>query len=117
MKVKNEKGFIRFELERHDLHFLLLNFADKFLDNEPAISALKKYRESLEPEDYSLVLNYLGVNQISIWLDFDDALKLSDDLVEELFPNVPEKPKVKLARICVDCHACYISERKGHHCA
>lgn len=116
MKVSNNQGFVRFELERQDVHFLLLQFADKFLNNKSAIASLKKYQESLDQEDYSTVLEIFGVSQVGIWMDFDDALKLSDDLVEALFPTEVEKPKLNLARICVKCHAGYISEQKGHNC-
>jgi hypothetical protein len=116
MKVNNNQGFIRFELERQDVHFLLLQFADKFINNKSAIAALKKYQESLEPEDYSTVLEIFGINQVGIWMDFDDALKLSDDLVAALFPDEIEQPKLKLARVCVYCHEGYISTESKHDC-
>lgn len=115
MKIENNNGFIRFQLERSDLYFILLRFADRFIDNSKNQKALKKFQETLEPEDFTRVIEILGVHDISIWMEFDEALTFSDDLVEKLFPN-SEESHLQLARICVDCHQGYISNKKGHDC-
>jgi hypothetical protein len=115
VKIKPVKGQFRITFDRQDWSFALLALA-KYLEEPQNQEVLQHWRNNLDERSWDLLDNAMSLSAIPIYLERDQALAFSDDLVEALFPPVKAKTKhLKLARICVDCQSGYVAEEAGHN--
>ena len=81
------------------------------------ISIEKSWSINLDERSWDLIDDAFNLTELPVYLDRNDALAFSDDLVDALFPPVKNKSKhLKIARICVDCQTGYVAEEAGHNC-
>lgn len=116
MKIKPVKGQFRITFDRQDWSFALLALA-KYLEEPKNQEILQHWRKNLDERSWDLLDNAMNLTSIPIYLDRDQALAYSDDLVDALFPPIKEKNNhLKIARVCTYCQQAYISEAKckGH---
>lgn len=116
MKIKSVKGQFRITFDRQDWSFALLALA-KYLEEPKNQEILQHWRNNLDESSWDLLDNAMNLSDIPVYLERDQALAFSDDLVDALFPPVKIKTKhLKMARICVDCQSGYVAEEAGHNC-
>lgn len=116
MKIKPVKGQFRITFDRQDWSFALLALA-KYLEEPKNQEILQHWRNNLDESSWNLLDNAMNLSDIPVYLERDQALAFSDDLVDALFPPVKTKTKhLKMARICVDCQSGYVAEEAGHDC-
>lgn len=116
MKAKSKDGQIKITFNRQDWAFPLLALA-KMVESDKHREILEHWRNNLDERSWDLIDDAFNLTELPVYLDRNDALAFSDDLVDALFPPVKTKSKhLKIARICVDCQAGYVAEEAGHNC-
>lgn len=109
MKVKAVDGLMRVTLDRQDWSYLLLAICRR-LDEPKSTQVIKHWRNTLDEHSWDLVMDYFELTDIPVYIDRDEALKFSDDLVDALFPPTKKKKHLKIAKICVNCQQAYFTE-------
>lgn len=116
MKIKSVKGQFKITFDRQDWAFPLLALA-KMVESDKHREILEHWRTNLDERSWDLIDDAFNLTELPVYLDRNDALAFSDDLVDALFPPVKTKSKhLKMARICVDCQIGYVAEEAGHNC-
>ena len=117
------KDAICFYLHKKDWELILVQMLNRIVANREEFDSLvNDYQDSLMLREIDAIREFLELDSATIVVDRTEALKLSDNLVDALFPRdasvvpsdwQPEKPKLKLITICVQCHKAKI---KGETC-
>jgi hypothetical protein len=115
MKVKKWDDNLRFTLDKNEVGLLLIAILRKIEDPKTS-ELIGLWQASGTSLDWNNLLENLNLGDVPFYVNHVDGLALSDDLVEALFPIKKETQHLRLARICVDCHVGYVSEKAGHEC-
>ena len=110
-------------LHKNDWEIIVTKIVNRVLRNEDEFAKLLlDFRDTTLSREFDAIYDFLELDSAPIVIDRTEALKFSDNLVDALFPRdasvvptsyIPEKPKLKLITICVQCHKAKI---KGETC-
>jgi hypothetical protein len=116
MKAKSKDGQIKITFNREDWAFPLLALA-KMVESDKHREILEHWRTNLDERSWDLIDDAFNLTELPVYLDRNDALTFSDDLVDALFPPIKDKTNhLKIARVCTYCQQAYVAEAKcvGH---